>query len=539
MAGFITAEYPSTNTSLYSKFKKAISFGVQIDDLIIKNKFTAGYNESSTLLNGSIGIDDDIRYSLLNQDIGNKQYICYYDKSYVEQRTKLRQFSKYGELKHMIEIICDEAIIYDDKNKFCNIDYTNLNSSWSEEKSAHYQQELESIFNEIYIAFRLHENNHGFSLFKQYMIDGVLAFEIVYDNIENPSKIISFVQLDPIYIKPTFKEEIITVGNTKKTIRTKKWIYMENDPKMMRELLDNQIIYISYSSSMFDSIEPISYIEPLIRDFNILKTLENSRVIWNLMNANWRMKMVVPIGNSSRTFWEQELGKLVSTYNESIFIDDLSGEISIGGKPNIQGYKNYIYPSKDGSSVSIESIENGGPDLSNMDALKYFQNKLRTASNIPASRFITDGSSSGAVQISFDGADREEVKFNQFIRRHRITFQDILLKPIWISFCLKNPEFKEDNMMKSKMGMYYNNNNPFEMLKKMEYINKKIENIAKMRELKDDNDENYWDLDYLMENQSEFSASELNENKRRKEEKKTKKIESGEDTQEEDTKNEK
>jgi hypothetical protein len=224
------------------------------------------------------------------------------------------------------------------------------------------------------------------------------------------------------------------------------------------------------------------------------------------------MKMVVPVGTKSPQRWVQSLSQFAAIYREDLYLDNDSGELSVQGRPNIPFYKNYIFPNKGGEQVSIDAVENGGPDLSNMDALKYFRDKMRQESNVPFSRFNQDGGS-GTITFNADGAERDEIRFAKFINRLRSGFQEIIWKPVWTMFLLKYPELKDDIILKSSIGIKFNSDNLFEKAKKMEILQKEIDHITKLRDFKDQNDKAFFSVDWLVEQFLDFTETELKENK--------------------------
>ena len=105
----------------------------------------------------------------------------------------------------------------------------------------------------------------------------------------------------------------------------------KGDKQNQRELLDTNIIYISWAKTNF--VSHFSYCERLVRSFNMLRTLENSRIIWNIQNAQKRIKIVVPIGTESDQIAKTRLRELEAHYKEDIVVDNMSGEITVNGQP--------------------------------------------------------------------------------------------------------------------------------------------------------------------------------------------------------------
>jgi hypothetical protein len=501
MAGFFDRKQSGVVARLATTLRKISNLGMSYDDMVVKQSMAIGSTESTlaSVAGADLLTQTELQYALAMQDIGPKKYVTYFDKDYIGKREMLRKFSRNGEVNFIINIIADESIVYDNKNRFCYIDTKGITSVVSDDKAEEIKSNLEEIFNHVYAAFRFNEDHQAFAFFRQFLIEGALAFEMVFDQMGK--KIIGFKELDPSSLRP----DIIDEGGQKKKV----WVQYAGNLSQERMLYDSQIIYISYART---GVGPISYIEPLVRSFNLLRVLENSRVIWNIMNSQWRMKMVVPVGTKSPQRWVQSLSQFAAIYREDLYLDNDSGELSVQGRPNIPFYKNYIFPNKGGEQVSIDAVENGGPDLSNMDALKYFRDKMRQESNVPFSRFNQDGGS-GTITFNADGAERDEIRFAKFINRLRSGFQEIIWKPVWTMFLLKYPELKDDIILKSSIGIKFNSDNLFEKAKKMEILQKEIDHITKLRDFKDQNDKAFFSVDWLVEQFLDFTETELKENK--------------------------
>ena len=502
MAGFFDRKDDSISARLASTIRKIANLGMNYDDMVVKQSMAVGSTESmfAHIAGADAMTHSELQYALAIQDIGPKKYITYFDKDYVGKREMLRKFARNGEINFMINVVADESIVYDNKNKFCYIDTKGLPAVIKDSKEKEIVDDVNAIFDKVYMAFRFNEDQQAFSLFRQYLIEGVLSYEVIYN--DKATDIIGFKELDPSSLRP---DVILENG-----VRKKVWHQYENDFNKRRMLYDSQVIYISYARS---GLGPISYVEPLVRSFNLLRVLENSRIIWNIMNAQWRMKMVVPVGSKSPQRWVQSLSQFAAIYREDLYLDNDSGELSVQGRPNIPFYKNYIFPNKNGETVEIQAIESQGPDLSNMDSLKYFRDKLKMESGIPFSRFNQEAGS-GTVTFNAEGAEREEIRFAKLINRLRSSFQEIMFKPVWLAFCLKHPELSDDLLIKNNIGIRFNSDNLFEKSKKMEILQKEIDHITKLKDFKGPDDKPFFSVNWLVEQFLDFTASELEENRK-------------------------
>jgi hypothetical protein len=470
MAGLIDRyNQNSIVNSMGKLIKKISSLGLVFDDEIIKQSKAISELEASTQNYSTI--DKDLLYALKSADTGSQKYIAHFDRDYNARKDTLRTFATNGEIEMILDTIADESIIYDNQNYFCKPDLSML-IPYLKKDDPNVQTILDKVninFKKIYNYYHFSDNVNGWQLFKDWLIDGFLAFEIIYNKAQ--TQIIGFQKLDPASLRPDVKK----IDGSYKNV----WIQYEEMPDFTRILLDAQIIYISYNKGNANG--KVSYLERMIRSFNLMRLMENTRIVWNLMNATFRLKMIVPIGGQSRKDAQESLNELKNLYKEDIYFDYDSGEMMVNGKPSMQFYKNYMIPSKNGDSTEIETLSGDGPELQDVEIIEYFRRKMRIESNIPSSRF-EDGNSDGYENDSSSGVARDEVRFNRFLTRLRSIFQELLIKPLYIQMVLDFPELKDDFLFKENIGLEFNTNNIFEELKQMDIIQKKIEFITSLKE---------------------------------------------------------
>lgn len=512
-AGFIQRTDTTFGAMVNSTLRKIATLGMRYDDLVVKQSKSVGATEAAFAVDGPMA--PNLLYSLRMADIGNKKYISFFDKEYKNRREFLRKFALNSEIEFILDTLADESIVYDMKNFFCGPDTANLVGYIKEDKRKEMIKSIHDNFKKIYVHFHFNDDISAWQYFKQFLIDGFLAFEIIYN--EKATKIIGFKELDPTSLRPDVEQ---TADGIKKV-----WYQYEDSPQLKRKLYDSQIIYISYAKSAYKN--RISYTERLVRSFNLLRIMENTAVIWKIMNSTFRLKMVVPIGNKSPQKAKESLAELMSVYKEEINLDYDSGELVVNGRASVgQFYKNYMFPSKNGESPEVETLSGDGPDLSNPDAMKYYADKLKSDSKIPTSRFNND-SGGGQVYISAEGLDREEVRFQRFINRLRSIFQEILQKPLWIQMTLEYPEIVDDELFKANLGIRYVKDNIFERMREKEVLQKELEIVQSLKDIMmDDGTEAYFSTEWLIQKYLSMTPDELEENKIYKEGKKA----TGDDT---------
>jgi hypothetical protein len=513
MAGFL--DYQQPNKSAFGNIIRSLgrisSFGMKYDDMVVRNSQAIGKTESSFFNSEGTGFtqDDAFKWILSHQDVKIRKYIAYFDRDYAEKRKFLRKFALNGEIEFILDTVCDESITYDDRNFFATASTLNI------DLKDKILDKITDHYNRLYNVFGFQNSNLAWQYFRQLLIDGFLAFEIIYDN--KGKEIIGFKELDPTSLQPMVEK----VGEND---YQQFWIQYPANPQITRKLTNEQIIYISYAKG--NSVSRVSYTERLIRSYNILKIMENTRIIWNVMNASYRLKFIIPTGTQSQQKALQTLGQVMSNYKEDISINDNSGELTINGKPKVQFYKNYLFPEKDGQTPDIQSMNPSGPDFNIMDNVLYFFNKLKMDSKVPYARFSSRSSAPINYQIGVDQMQRDEIRFEKFLRRLRSIFQEILVKPLYIQMCLDHPDLAKDRNFKSKLGLNYNRESELEEMIQMGGFTKRIEFINGLAEIKmkiGETETSYFDREFLINRYLGITPDQakVNEDYKKKEEKET------------------
>lgn len=457
----------SIGKSLEKNLMRISSIGLNWDKSLIRNMKGLGVTETNDDAFQSYGLNNyaqqfEDKYNKIHSIVGENDFIAFYDRNYSNRRDFLRKFSMQGEIEYAVSTISDDAIVYDDNNYFAYPNTRQLFSHLKKERGKEIIDNLNNSYKKVYNAWKFNETNDAWHYFYKFLVDGIIAFEIIYqkDNkTGNAIDILGFQELEVTTLEPG----IITDDNGN---QVKVWYQYKGDKQNERILLDSNVIYISWSKSNF--ISRISYVEHLIRPFNMLRTLENSRIIWNLQNAQKQLKIVVPVGTQNEIKRRQRLTDLKAEYKEDVTIDDLSGEVTVNGSPKFNFAKTFLFPSDDQGSIDISEIGVGGHDLSNIEQLKFFYQKFILETKIPSSRygnlFGNQGNTTG-IPTSEDVQNREEYTYSLFIKRCRNLFKEILIKPTWNLFCIKYPEFNTNRILRSLIGLNFVEDNLFTLAK--------------------------------------------------------------------------
>ena len=440
------------------------ALGIKWNSSLIKqirtnDDFDAASDTGLGNVNRSMFAGDDLFTRQYENLAGNNKFIAFYDQTYQMRRDFLRKFALQGEIDYVLDTIADEVIVNDEMHYFAYPNTKQLRTILKPEHGKKIVDEINSAYRRIYHMFHFNESNDAWHYVKKFLVDGFLAFEIIYSDKKSnknfASDIIGFKELDPITLQPEIR--INSNGQEYKV-----WVINKGDKQNERELLDTNIIYISWAKTNF--VSHFSYCERLIRSFNMLRTLENSRIIWNIQNAQKRIKIVVPIGTESDQVAKTRLRQLEAYYKEDIVVDNMSGEITVNGQPKFSFAKTMVFPSKEGTTTEISEIGIEGHDMNSTEQLKWFWQRFMIESKLPKDRFnmIFDGSEMSAIPDN-SNMTREEYRFSLFINQIRDIFQEIVLKPTWLQFSLHNPSFAGNDVIKNALGLDFVEENIFKL----------------------------------------------------------------------------
>lgn len=446
-------------------------------------------------------------FSQLNTFIKSNAEKNFYDKDFDQKREALRNLSLQPELEDILDVCTNEAILYDaEYTYFCDpiIDEQEL-GDLNENIRKKLLDDMATDFRVLYKM--LNWKTKGWDNFKQFLIDGILSWEIVWDSLEKPTKIIGIIQLDPATLTKKF-------DNGKWY-----WIQYKGIEGRERKLLDSQIIYISYQENNGASAR-ISYLERLVRPFNIYRIVEQAQLIWTITNASYKMMFTIPIKGMSSALGKQSINSAMNRYREDIKFSIDSGELSINGRPNMPFNKEYWMPESDAGTPQIETLGGDGPDLSDSDQLRYFKNQLYKISKVPLNRFDQE---SGDTWFGTDATSvyRTEIDFGRFITRLRNTFSQIILKPLMLSLACKYKDI--DQILLHSLSLKYNSYNLFEEMLEMELLAKRTEHIQSMKDSLVDMDANgnevkYFSSKFLVRKYLKMSEADMKLNEKYKKE---------------------
>ena len=478
------------NRGLFSRILRNLSsWGMNYDDMIMRNQIGVNINEDPYTVQGNSMYDFFSRRAVAS--VLNRKSIPYLDRSYADKRRILREYSIKDEIRDFVSSVCDEAVIYSDKD-FCKP--KNISNDYSQDIRDKYQE----FFEKVYSRYGFSDSVSAWNLMKDFLIDGYIAMEIVWD--DKKKNIVHFNRLRPETLVPAYEPSI---GHL--------WIQYPEDPQLRRIFLDSQLVFISYATQ--NDYSETSYVEGLIKPYNQLKILQQTKIMFNIINATVYQKFTIPVKGLSRQKAEEQIGQLIHDYSEEVEWDDSLGTLSINGSKHLPYNKQIWFPEGDAGTPNMELVSPQGHNLNEDDMLKWFYNILKRASKIPVQRFEGE---SGGGNVFTDAAEmtRDEAKFSNFIGRIRANFKELVVKPLKLQMLVEFPELKDDEVFLNQIDIDFISNQLFEEWKKLGNMSKKIEILGSYTGIQKADGTPFFHIDYLIDNVLKLTAEEKEENKR-------------------------
>lgn len=464
--GMVNEDYRPVN-GISKLLKKLSKYGMNYDDQIYKNMMAIPADKMLQNKQDVMMVNNMYSGLMNNWKVKPEEDKTFAEKTLDQKRDILRKMAMQPELEDILDIMSNECIVYDDQSTYIGNPYadTAVLQTLQEKSAKEFSNCLDTGFYKIYML--LEWKTTAWNDFKRWLVDGVLAYEIIYDNLENPHTIIGIEELDPGTLT-----KVVEKGITY-------WIQFKGVLGQERKLLDSQIIYIKYEDSGVMARQ--SYLERLIRPFNIYRIVEQAQVIWTVTQSSFKTMFTIPVNGMNKAKGLQTLNSAMARYREDISFNNETGELKVNGRTNLPFNKEYWMPENENGKPEIETLVDQGPTLNDSEQLRYFLSKLYKMSKIPESRFDKD------AQTTWFGTDasqtlRDEINFSRFVDRMRNTFIEVLLKPLRIYVALCLPEIGADKRLLNAIGFKFNSYNQFEEMMNIELSQKRIEYISQLKD---------------------------------------------------------
>ena len=489
-------------------FSDMSRFGMTYDDDVIANMRAIPADKNLLPKPFQLQNQDLFTMAADNWKVKANQDKNLFEKDLAQKREALRKLAIQPELEDILDTMSNECIVYDS-------DFTYFAEPFIETQELKdikpamrkkINQAMEKHFRRLYKM--LNWKYRAWDDFKRFLVEGTLAWEIVWDSLENPKEIIGMVPVDPATLTRKFE-------NNKWY-----WVQFKGMNGKERTLMDAQLVLIEYQET--NCITRQSYLERLIRPFNIYRIVEQAQLIWTITNASFKLQFTIPTKGMNQALMAQTVNSAMNRYKEDIKFEIETGELTINGKTNMPFNKEYWMPESDSGSPQIETIGGDGPDLNDNDQLKYFKNQLYKISKIPLNRFDQE---SGETWFGADATSvaRTEIDFGRFVQRLRNIFSQIMIKPLQLQLAKDFPELQENRQILEGLSMQYHSYNLFEEMMDLELMQKRIDFITSVKESMVDmdtegNEIKFFSSKFLVQKYLKLSTQDLDLNDKLKQE---------------------
>ena len=437
---------------------------------------------------------------------------------------RYREIAQYADTDMAIEDIINEAIVSDDGAIKMNLDAVKL--------SEPIKKKFHAEFDTILRLLKFRERGHD--IFRQWYIDGRVYYHILIDEDNIKQGIVELRQVDPRKIR---RIKNVEKAKTPQGVDVTKIIdefYLYNDKGITEQTTQgvkmtlDSIIFTPSGLIDANTGMMLSHLHKAIKPVNQLKMIEDAVVIYRISRAPERRVFYIDVGNLPKLKAEQYVNDIMNKFRNKVVYDATTGEVRDDRK-HLSMMEDFWMPRREGGKGTEITTLPGGQNLGDIQDIQYFQQKLYQALNVPLSRLQQQqGFSLGrSTEIT-----RDEIKFSKFINRLRSSFQELLVKPLYIQVCLKFPELQNDLNLKSMISIQYNKDNMFDELKTMEIMQKRLDFISALKDNLVETDENmndipYFDLDFLVKKYLKMDPTDLDQNAKEKKQKEERKKAAG------------
>jgi hypothetical protein len=350
---------------------------------------------------------------------------------------RYREIAQYSDTDSAIEDICNEAIISEEDKAPIEINLDDLKVSAGIKTKI--TDEFKNVLN------LLDFNNKGHDIFKSWYIDGRIYFHVLVDENAPNEGILELRPIDPRKIRKirNIKKDKLKAGV--EIIKDIEEYYLYNDKGITETSMQgvklplDAVIYTPSGLVDANTSMTLSNLHKAIKLVNQLKMMEDAIVIYRISRAPERRIFYVDVGNLPKIKAEQYVNDLMNKFRNKVVYDATTGEIK-DSKKHLSMMEDFWMPRREGGKGTEITTLPGGQNLSSIDDIKFFQDKLYQALRVPISRI--KGESGFNIGRSSE-ITRDEIKFNKFVQRIRKKFSMLFLDTLRMQLILKgiiNPD---------------------------------------------------------------------------------------------------
>lgn len=410
-----------------------------------------------------------------NPDIRFRTDFAYSPLTGINYRNDLLLFAENEEIKKCVQIVADETVIVDTEvNKYPvypQLSQTTIDKDKRKTADA-IQDYLDTVFYPKLYNWYQFKDEGIIELVKEFLITGKLAYEIIYDSLKSPKNIIGIQPIDPSTLQKVKAND--TVYYIQRTVNGMGMGGVQDQGAFAaseRVLQENQVILVEWNQYDYGFV---SYVDELRRAFNIMRSMQTSKILWFAAKSQVRMHIKLAMGDVSRPEAIQKLTESKNQYINQFSFDD-DGVVKFNNSPNNSGYREFFTAETAQSGApEIEEINSNGPDLTETDSLSFWAKQFYAQTRIPYDRIDPNASESwGFTDVA--NLRKIEINFGKFINSIRKMLNPLFIKPIIIQLTLQEVEIGIDLNLLDAIKIEWTSFNQYDKLAELETLNKKVE----------------------------------------------------------------
>ena len=391
--------------------------------------------------------------------------------------SRYRTMAMQPECEQAIDDICNEAIVRDEEGKSVQIILDQLRQP---------DDIKEMIREEFRAVLRMLDfDNAGADIFRRWYVDGRIFYQVQIDEKNPKLGIQGLVYLDP---RKTRKVRSIIKEKDPRTgvefVKGTQEFYVYNEKAhtqgnmVMSSPIDAAVkisvdAVVNVNSGLMDVSRNmvLSYLHKAIKPVNQLRMIEDAIVVYRLSRAPERRVFYIDVGNLPKMKADQYLRDIMTKFRNKIVYDSNTGEVR-DDRRFMSMIEDFWIPRRgEGKSTEITTLP-AGENLGQLEDVKYFEQKLYKALNVPVSRLEPNQSFSLGRSNEIT---RDELKFSKFIEKLRNKFSTLFDELMKRQLALKGiASVEEWDEIKEYIHYDFMEDNNFAELKDAELIANRV-----------------------------------------------------------------
>jgi len=390
---------------------------------------------------------------------------------------RYRDISQQPECDSAIEDIVNEGIVSDEKDQSVSIVLDRL------PYPNNIKKRIQEEFNHVLQLLDFDVKGHD--IFRRWYVDGRLFYHKVI-NKNNPKAGVQELR----YIDPRKIRKVRSIQKDAKSnsgadlIKKVEEYYLYNEKGLVNygtsegiRISPDSITYCPSGLVDQNKGNVLSYLHKAIKPVNQLRMIEDSVVIYRISRAPERRIFYIDVGNLPKIKAEQYLKDVMNRYRNKLVYDASTGEIR-DDRSHMSMLEDFWLPRREGGRGTEITTLPGGSNLGEIDDIKYFQNKLYRALNVPVSRMEAENNFSLGRSTEIT---RDELKFTKFVQRLRKKFTPLFTDVLKTQLILKGIITLEDwSNMKEHIQYDFMQDGHFAELKKAEILKEQLDSLSQV-----------------------------------------------------------